>query len=49
MLLLSEFNRVSPILDDTGFGQFGCYGSPIQTPNLNGLVAGGLDILYAYD
>jgi hypothetical protein len=20
------------VLDDTGFGQFGCYGSPIQTP-----------------
>jgi hypothetical protein len=30
------------ILDDTGFGQFGFYGSPIQTPNLNDLVTGAL-------
>src|SRR5262245_26003875 len=25
------------VLDDTGFGQLGCYGSPINTPNLNRL------------
>ncbi|MFJ5830648.1 arylsulfatase [Streptomyces sp. NPDC093089] len=30
------------VLDDTGFGQFGCYGSPIGTPNLDALAAGGL-------
>jgi arylsulfatase A-like enzyme len=30
------------ILDDTGFGQLGCYGSPIQTPNLNSLATNGL-------
>jgi arylsulfatase A-like enzyme len=30
------------ILDDTGFGQLGCYGSPINTPNLNALAADGL-------
>src|ERR1700733_14028620 len=30
------------VLDDTGFGQLGCYGSPIATPNLDGLAAGGL-------
>jgi len=30
------------ILDDTGFGQFGCYGSPIETPNLDSLAANGL-------
>ena len=30
------------ILDDTGFGQLGCYGSPIRTPHLDGLAAGGL-------
>src|SRR6186997_2198084 len=30
------------VLDDTGFGQLGCYGSPIETPNLDGLAAGGL-------
>lgn len=30
------------ILDDTGFGQLGCYGSPIETPNLDRLAANGL-------
>ncbi len=30
------------ILDDTGFGQLGCFGSPIETPNLDSLAAGGL-------
>ena len=30
------------VLDDTGFGQLGCYGSPMQTPNLDSLAAGGL-------
>ncbi len=30
------------VLDDTGFGQLGCYGSPIETPNLDSLAAGGL-------
>ncbi|MCX4529938.1 MULTISPECIES: arylsulfatase [unclassified Streptomyces] len=30
------------VFDDTGFGQFGCYGSPIDTPNLDALAAGGL-------
>jgi len=30
------------VLDDTGFGQLGCYGSPIKTPNLDALAAGGL-------
>jgi arylsulfatase len=30
------------ILDDTGFGQFGCYGSPIETPNLDSLAANGV-------
>ena len=24
------------VLDDTGYGQFGCYGSPINTPNSTG-------------
>ena len=23
------------VLDDTGYGQLGCYGSPIETPNLD--------------
>src|SRR5688572_18206839 len=30
------------VLDDTGFGQLGCYGSPIKTPNLDALAANGL-------
>ena len=30
------------ILDDTGFGQLGCYGSPIKTPNLDALADNGL-------
>ena len=30
------------ILDDTGFGQLGCYGSPISTPNLDSLAQNGL-------
>jgi arylsulfatase A-like enzyme len=30
------------VLDDVGFGQLGCYGSPIKTPNLDALAAEGL-------
>ena len=30
------------VLDDTGFGHLGCFGSPIRTPNLDKLAAGGL-------
>ena len=30
------------VLDDTGFGQLGCYGSPISTPHLDALAADGL-------
>ena len=30
------------VLDDTGFGQLGCYGSPIETPTLDTLAANGL-------
>ncbi len=30
------------VLDDTGFGQLGCYGSPIRTPNLDRLAHQGL-------
>ena len=30
------------MLDDTGFGQLGCYGSPIRTPNLDRIAADGL-------
>jgi arylsulfatase A-like enzyme len=30
------------VLDDTGFGHLGCYGSPIQTPHIDGIAARGL-------
>ena len=30
------------VLDDTGFGQLGCYGSPIATPSFDALAADGL-------
>jgi len=35
-------NVVVILLDDTGFGHFGCYGSTIETPNFDRLAAGGL-------
>ena len=35
-------NVVVVLLDDTGFAQFGCYGSTIDTPNVDALAAGGL-------
>ena len=35
-------NVVLVVLDDTGFSHFGCYGSTIDTPNLDALAAGGL-------
>ena len=30
------------LLDDTGFAQFGCYGSDIDTPHVDGLAAAGV-------
>lgn len=35
-------NVLVVVLDDTGFGQLGCYGSPIETPNFDALAADGL-------
>lgn len=35
-------NVLMIVLDDTGYGQLGCYGSPIETPSLDALAAGGL-------
>jgi arylsulfatase A-like enzyme len=35
-------NVVFIVLDDTGFGQLGCYGSPINTPSLDRIAADGL-------
>ena len=34
-------NVVIVLLDDTGFAQFGCYGSDIDTPNVDALAGGG--------
>ena len=35
-------NVLMVVLDDTGFGQLGCYGSPIETPTFDALAANGL-------
>ena len=35
-------NVVVVLLDDVGFGHLGCYGGPIDTPNIDKLAAGGL-------
>lgn len=35
-------NIVVVLLDDTGFAQLGCYGSDIDTPNMDRLASGGL-------
>ena len=35
-------NMPDIVLDDTGYGQFGCYGSPINAPNLDRLAENGL-------
>ena len=35
-------NIVVIVLDDVGFGQLGCFGSPIRTPNIDRLAAEGL-------
>jgi arylsulfatase A-like enzyme len=35
-------NVLTVVLDDTGFGQLGCYGSPIETPHFDALAGAGL-------
>ncbi|MEM7287435.1 MAG: arylsulfatase [Actinomycetota bacterium] len=35
-------NVVIVLIDDLGFAQFGCYGSDIDTPNVDALAAGGV-------
>ena len=35
-------NIVIVVLDDVGFSDFGCYGSPIKTPTIDALAARGL-------
>ena len=37
-----EPNVLFIVLDDTGFGHLGCYGSPINTPNIDALAKDGL-------
>ena len=36
-------NIIVILLDDTGFSQFGCYGSTIETPNFDRLAGNGLN------
>lgn len=35
-------NIIVVMLDDVGFAQLGCYGAPIETPNIDRLAQGGL-------
>ena len=35
-------NGLVIVFDDVGFSDFGCYGSPIRTPHIDALAAGGL-------
>lgn len=35
-------NVVYIVLDDVGFGQMGCFGGPVETPNIDRLAEGGL-------
>ena len=36
------------VQDDTGYGQMGCYGSPIKTPNIDALAALGTRFTQCY-
>jgi arylsulfatase len=50
--LASDRKRPNIILimsDDMGFSDIGCYGGEIDTPNLNGLAAGGLRFTQFYN
>lgn len=42
-------NIIVILADDMGFSDLGCYGSEIQTPNLDGLAAGGLRFTQFYN
>jgi len=45
----SRPNIVLMLADDMGFSDIGCYGSEIDTPNLNKLAAGGLRFRQFYN
>lgn len=42
-------NVVIILLDDMGFSDLGCYGSEIETPNIDALAAGGLQFTQFYN
>lgn len=42
-------NIIVILSDDMGFSDLGCYGSEIQTPNLDGLASGGLRFTQFYN
>ncbi len=42
-------NIVLIVLDDLGYSDLGCYGGEIQTPNIDGLAAGGLRFTRFYN
>jgi arylsulfatase A-like enzyme len=42
-------NIILILADDMGFSDLGCYGSEIQTPNLDHLAAGGIRFTQAYN
>src|SRR5947208_679454 len=57
VFVLSGFSRAADrrpniiiiLSDDMGFSDLGCYGSEIQTPNLDSLAAGGLRFTQFYN
>jgi arylsulfatase A-like enzyme len=45
----SRPNIVLMMADDMGFSDLGCYGSEIQTPNIDKLAAGGVRFTHFYN
>jgi len=41
-------NIIVILADDMGWNQLGCFGGPYQTPNIDGLAAGGMRFTNAY-
>ena len=42
-------NIVLMMVDDLGFSDFGCYGSEIETPNVDGLAENGIRLSQFYN